>query len=223
MNRIAHIVLPALTLLPAAPAALAITVPYTEAFTSGNANWTNAANAPLDAIPTGGPDNSPYASTTFNFAGTNPQSTPAVLRAQSTTNASGGNFFGDWITSNATVLTFDFRHDASAPLDTFVRWTGAGSPPAPGLILFGPAVQPNTWTNISLPVSALSPFFPEPGANFNAIFSQVVRMQFGVTPGALAGVNTTVHFDIDNVTITPTPGAAALLSPLALTALRRRR
>jgi hypothetical protein len=220
MNHTRAIAITALLALTASTHA--ITVPFTESFSTGNANWTNSANAALEAVATGGPDNSPYASTTFNFAGTNAQSTPAILRAQSTTNASNGNFFGDWITSGATQVTLDIRHNSTAPLSLFARWTGASSPAAPGWIILGPSINGGAWTSVTFPINSASNF-PEPGANFNAIFSSVVRMQFGVLPGGLAGVNTTVRFDIDNVTITPTPAAASLLAPIAALTLRRNR
>lgn len=203
-------------------AASALTVPFTESFAASNANWTNAANAALDFVGSGGPDASSYASTTFNFVSTNAQSTPAILRAQSSTNASGGNFFGDWITSGVPQVSFDIRHDGTAPLSLFARWTGASSPASPGWIVFGPSINPGVWTNVTIQIASPANF-PEPGANFNTIFSQVARMQFGVLPGALAGVNTTVRFDIDNVTIVPAPAAALGFAPLSLAALRRKR
>lgn len=207
----------------AAPAS-ALTVPFTETFASGNASWTNAANAPLDAFGAGGPDGSAYASTSFNFAGTNPASTPAILRAQNTTNASGGAFFGNWVTGGVTTLSFDIRHDAPNALDVFVRWTALSAPAFPGIILFAPStVAPGAWTNVSIAVSAASPFVPEPGATYAGIFPQVARMQFGATPGALAGQNVAVRFDIDNVRIVPTPGAATGLALLGAAVLRRRR
>lgn len=202
--------------------AAGLTVPFTESFAASNANWTNAANAAMEFAPSGGPDSSSYASTTFNFSGTNVQSTPAILRAQSTTNASGGNFFGNWITGGASEVSLDIRHDATIPLSLFARWTGATAPAAPGWIIFGKSVAPGSWTNVTFKIDS-SNNFPEPGANFNTIFSQVVRMQFGVLPGQLAGVNTTVRFDIDNVRVVPSPAAAAMFAPMALVALRRRR
>ncbi len=213
----------ALWALSAGSAVSALTVPFTETFAGGNASWTNSANAPLTAVGAGGPDGSAYASTTFNFAGTTPDSTPAILRAQNTTNASGGAFFGNWVTNNVTTLSFDIRHDAPASLDLFVRWTALSAPAFPGIILFAPAaVAPGAWTSVTLAIGPGSPFVPEPGATYAGIFPQVARMQFGATPGGLAGQNVTVRFDIDNVRIVPAPAALGL-APVALMALRRRR
>ncbi|MFM9956432.1 MAG: hypothetical protein ACKVZJ_00005, partial [Phycisphaerales bacterium] len=201
-----------------------LTVPFTETFAGGNASWTNSANAPLEAVGAGGPDGSSYASGVFNFAGTNAQSTPAILRAQNTTNASGGSFFGNWVTQNVTTLSFDIRHDAPVSLDVFVRWTGASAPAFPGIILFASSSVPSgAWTSVTMAISSGAAFVPEPGGTYAGIFPQVARMQFGATPGSLAGQNVAVRFDIDNVRIVPGPGVVALVGLAGIAGLRRRR
>ena len=206
----------------ASASAGALTVPFTETFAANNSSWTNSANGPAAYLATGGPDGSGYASAPFNFASTNAGSTPAILRCQNTTGASGGNFFGDWITGGVTTLSFDIRHDASVALQVFARWTSATAPAFPGIIALGSTVQPNTWTTVTLDVTSGGTYVPEPGAVYANIFSNVARVQYGALPGALAGQAVTVNFDIDNVRIVPTPGAAAI-GLVGLVGLRRRR
>lgn len=201
--------------------AFALTNPYTENFITDNASWTNNANGPADFIAAGGPDGSSYITGAFNFAGTNGGSTPAILRCQSTTSASGGAFFGDWIAGGVTQLTYKFRHDSTALLSPFVRFAPTAG--FPGLAAVAAPIAGGQWQTVTFTIDAGATYFPEPGATFANVFSDVKRMQFGVLPGQLAGVNTTVHFDIDIVSITPAPGAAAAFAPLGLIALRRRR
>lgn len=199
----------------------ALTVPFTENFASSSSGWTNSASSALDFVASGGPDASGYASSAFNFAGTNAQSTPAILRGQS--GASGNEFFGNWITAPVSGLSFYFRHDASEALTVFTRWTGASSPAFPGVVSLGSPILPNTWTLVTVPISAGMPLIAEPGGTYAGIFSQVARLQVGVLPGSLAGQNVSVRFDIDQVSIVPVPGAAVVAAAGAGLLIRRRR
>lgn len=216
-------VLAVVALAAAASSASALVFPYTETFAANNAGWSNSANAPMGYSATGGPDASGYATTAFNFSSTTPGSTPAIIRCQNTTNASGGSFFGDWITAGVTTLSFDIRHDAPVALQVFARWTSASAPAFPGMAALGSLVQPNTWTTVTIDVSASGSFIPEPGAVYANIFSNVARIQYGALPGSLAGQSVSVNFDIDNVTIVPTPGAAVIAGFAGIAGLRRRR
>lgn len=208
----------------AASGALALTVPFTEHFASGNANWTNSANAPMDFVGAGGPDGSSYTSATFNFVGTNPQSTPAIIRCQSNTGASGGAFFGNWIGGGVTQLSFFIRHDATVSFNVFARFTNSAL--FPGLAAVEPVPVPGgAWTQVVIPINAGAAYIPEPGATFAGVFSDLARMQIGVLPGQLAGLNATVRFDIDRVSIVPVPGvgSSVVLAGVCMTARRRRR
>lgn len=201
--------------------ASAATIPFTEDFNNDSANWRNAANsAVLDWNNAGSVDAGAYAFGDFNFVATAENDTPVILRGNAGSGASGGAFAGNYIAEGVTQLTAYVRHNAPTPLNFFTRFVSAANFPGAVAVDFAP-VLPNTWTQISFAINPASPqFITFEGANFNAVFSNIARVQFGVSvPAALAGVDQAYTFDLDKVTITPEPASAALLL-LGMFALR---
>ncbi len=189
----------------------AVTVPYTEDFTLNNANWKQNGQTTFATFnAAGGPDGSSYISSTFNFVGNVVDDGPVLHRANLADSASGGNFFGNWIAAGGTKFSAYVRHNATAPLDYFARFTGA--PASPGVIAFQPVtVQPNTWTFVEFNVSPTSPDFFYEGGSYAGIFSNVSRVQFGASvSAALAGLDQDFTFDLDQVNVIPEPTALAL-------------
>jgi len=190
----------------------AVTVPYTEDFPLNNANWKQNGQTTFAAFnANGGPDGSSFISSSFNFVGNLEDDGPVLHRANLSDSASGGNFFGNWIAAGATKFSAYVRHNATAPLDYFARFTGA--PAFPGVIAFQSlTVQPNTWTLVEFDVSPNSPDFFYEGGSYAGIFSNVSRIQFGASvPAALAGLDQVFTFELDQVTVNiPEPTSLAL-------------
>lgn len=214
-----------LTLAGAASALQALTVPYTENFSTNNAGWrTNVTSNFMTFIPSGGPDGSSYATAPFNFVGSTEGSFPVLNRANP--GASGDNFFGNWRAGKVTQLSAYVRHNAMTPLEYFMRVaTGMGSP---GFIVTEPvAVAPNTWTLLEFPINSNNPnnLTEGPMSTFAGVFSNVTRLQLGAfVPAALAGVDQDFAFDLDQVTVdVPEPNSLALglLSFVGVLACRR--
>lgn len=198
---------------------LAATVPFVEDFDADSANWVDGALAPAGWVAAGGPDGGAHATTSFNFVNSVDGDTPAVFRAETGSNPSGGAFFGNYVNEGVTAFQFDVRHDAPAPLTFFTRF----ATPSPGFgaiaINFAP-VFPNTWTTITIPIAAGNPqfvtfeaadAFPNP---FEQVFAlrDINRIQLGVTvPAGLAGVDAAFGFDFDKVTLVPEPAAGVLV------------
>ncbi|MBL8758064.1 MAG: hypothetical protein JNK35_06505 [Phycisphaerae bacterium] len=209
----------------AAPA-LALIVPFTETFASPAANWSSAlAFTPLTYPASGGPDGSGYASRSLSFANLASGEQPLIFRGQSNFNSSGNAFVGNWITGGGgggvTEFSFSVRHDAPEPVDFFARFAPAAGP---GIVaLQFPGAQPGVWTTYTVAINPSAPFIYE-GTTFAGVFANLARVQVGIiVSDTLAGQTPDFTFDIDNVSIVPAPGAAALIGLLALAGLRRRR
>lgn len=198
-------------------------VPFTEQFTNDNANWWNgAAAAPLDWLGAGGADGGGYVTTQYTVPDVPPPFGATLFRAQDEFGSSGGAFEGDWITAGANAVAFSIRHNASQPLDVFIRVAGPANFPGAVAISFAP-IAPGVWTDVYIPVHEGSPnIIVIEGDDYDAVFSNVGHLQVGVFPGEqLAGENLTI--DLDQVSIIPAPGAAALLGLAGLMTCRRRR
>lgn len=212
----------AATMVVFAARANAVTVPFTEDFAAGSANWRdNASVNPLTWQSTGGPDGGGFARTTFNFQTSTPQGTPALFRAQQEFGSSGGAFFGDWIADGVTEVQAQVRHDADRNLTYFGRFASPfGFPAMAGVVQA--SVPPNEWILITLPITASS-LIAEGPSTFDGVFTDVGRLQFGVAAGSLAGVNRVVTLDIDKVSVVPEPATIVLLGVGAWAAMRRTR
>ncbi len=207
-----------------AATAAATTVPFTESFTADAANWRNGAGtATATWSGTGGADGAGFISDTFSFANSVENDTPILLRGQSNFGSSGGALFGNWITDGVTEYRVSIKHDAPVPLNFFTRFASpAGFPGAIGLG-FAP-ILPNTWTELVIPINPANPqFISFEGADFNTVFSNVGRVQVGVSvPAALAGNPNTFTFDVDEVTLLPEPTTLTAIALAGLALLRRR-
>lgn len=206
-----------------ASSALAVTNPFSESFNASSANWSSASTfTGMTHFPSGGVADSGYASSTaVSFTGQAAGAQPILVRAQSNFNSSNNEFFGNWITSGVAELSLSVRHNVSTPVAFFVRFAPAAGPGAVAVI--PGVVQSNTWTPITLAISQATPFIYE-GTNFQIAFADVSRIQVGVlVDGTLANQAGPFAFDVDNVAITPAPGAMGLLGVAGLFAARRRR
>lgn len=216
-----------LALLTIVSAAAATTVPFTEAFASDAAGWRNGPDtAAADWIGAGGADGGGHIRQPFNFVNSVPgPQGPVLFRAEDEDNASGGAFIGDWIADGVTALTAWVRHDATVPVNFFVRFAGPANFPGATAVSFAP-IAPGAWTPIAIGIDPFNPQFVSfEGTDFNTVFSNIGHVQVGVAvPDALAGVDQIFDFDLDLVTITPEPSSAALLALglLAAAGLRRR-
>lgn len=202
-------------------------VPFTEGFDSNVSSWRDSTgNAELTWFNTGGPGGSGdgYASGMFNFTGSAAGDTPVILRGQDGFDSSDDAFVGDWITGGVTEFSFDFRHDAPVPVNVFTRFASSFNFPGAVAVDFVP-VLPNTWTEVTIAIEASNPqFISFSGQSFEAVFSSIGNLQIGIdVPVALAGFDADFTFDLDNVSIVPTPGAAVLLAGAPLAVRRRRR
>jgi hypothetical protein len=203
--------------------ALGVINPFTEEFPGVASNWRNFnGSADLSPVLTGGPDGGSYGSGLFNFVAQANGATPVVIRGQDTYGTSGGAFFGDWIGAGVTQLSVYVRQNTGQALTFFAR---PAVSPAPGAIAlaFNP-VPSGVWTQLTFAINPSSPqFISFEGGDFNTVFSNVGRLQFGVVvPQALAGVDQNFVFDVDKVAIVPAPASLGLLG-LGMVVLRRRR
>ena len=190
----------------------AATVPFTETFNAGSANWFDSpGTAPLAWNVFGGPDGSPFASTTFNFVNFAANARPALFRAQDEFGSSGGAFVGDWVTGGVTGFNASVRQNSGVPLKFFVRFASPSNFPGAGYDFVIP-VPSGTWTSLSAALPNPDLIFEGP-FTYGQVFGNVGHVQIGVyVPQGLAGVDAPFSFDIDNVSIVPEPTSLALLA-----------
>lgn len=193
--------------------------PFTEGFDSDNANWLDNASvsAGYASDGVGG-----HLFNRFNFANQPTGGTPVLFRANNAPLASGGSFFGNWVTSGITEFSFDIRHNYDGDLNFYTR---IAQTPFPGATILSTVnVAKDTWTTVTFAINPSNPLFLSfEGSDFNTVFSAISRVQIGVsTPAALGNANTTVTFELDNVRVVPAPASAMLLGLLPLAGRRRR-
>lgn len=191
---------------------------FTETFADDAANWQNGIFAPPTYVPSGSFDGSSYISTELDLASGGGFGL-TVFRAQQDLGSSDGNFTGNYLASGIDTLSFQFRHDAAFPLGGFVRF--AGPPNNPAIVWTFDAVPAGEWTEITLTLDPSLPNFIPAGGTFEGVLSNVGNLQFAVTgPPGTGGL---VTFDIDQVSIIPSPAGLLAFAPLSLVAARRRR
>lgn len=227
MNTFATASLALAAVFTAAGSASAIS-PFTETFPTGDANWRGDTNmVTLGYTPTGGvgAEQDGFVSSSFNFVDTTPGGfgggAQTLFRGEAFNNASNGAFTGDY--NNLDAVSFWVRHDNTEPLNFFIRLASAMN--FPSVNFQAPtAVQPNTWTEIVAPLDASQ--WVLTGTPFNAVLADVGNFQVGVDRLAqsnLPGLDQDINFDLDRVSLVPTPSAAAMLGLAGLAAFRRRR
>jgi hypothetical protein len=189
----------------------AATVPFTETFNAGSANWFDSpGTTPLAWNVFGGPDGSPFASTPFNFVNSAANDTPVLFRAQDEFASSGGAFVGDWVTGGVTVFNASVRQNSGVPLNFFVRFASPNNFPGADNV-FPISVPSGTWTSLSAALPNPGLIFEGP-FSYGQVFGNVGHVQIGVSvPQGLAGVDNSFSFDVDNVGIVPEPTSLALL------------
>jgi hypothetical protein len=216
--------------LTASAAVAAPVLPFTEDFEDGASNWLGGDFLPATESATGGVDNSAYISAQTGFEFAEEGGFNVVFRGNTGffpgTDASDGNFFGNWIDAGVSNFSFDVRHNISQPATFFVRFAAnSNGAPFPGgvAVAFQP-VFAGQWTSISIDIDPNNPAFVSyEGTSFESVFSNVGFIQIGIaTPEGLIGDPSLFDVDLDNVAIIPAPAGLALLLP-GLAATRRRR
>src|SRR5262249_17479005 len=132
--------------------AFAVTVPFTENFTSDAANWRDGNSASPTWVASGGPDGSSYISSTASAFFLEDNDPLVVFRGQDSFNSSADAFVGNWITTGVNQFSFWVKHNAPVSLDFFVRFATAGNFPGTAADK-GELIAPNTWTKISYEIS----------------------------------------------------------------------
>lgn len=197
-------------------------VPFTEEFSVGVSNWRDVDGADtLTWFAAGGPDGSSYVSTTYTVPDPIPPFGAVLFRGQDAFDSSNDSFVGNWITDGVREFSFWVRHDAVEALGLFARFANPSNFPGAAGISFVP-VEPNTWTEIIIPIFAGSPNIILEGSPFNDVFSNIGNLQIGASVTADM-IGQTITIDLDKVSITPAPGALGLLAVAGLLGSRKRR
>ncbi len=208
--------------------ATAGSLPYTEEFTTGTANWTNAASTATTYVPSGGPAGASeaYISTVY----TEPSSTSAstLFRGQDNLNSSDGAFVGDWVAAGIEEFSFYVRQNSSASLIVGTRFATTANFPAFSDVT-ETTVPPDVWTKITIDISPTNANLqPEGPVAFDDVFQNIAKLQILTSRGSL-DVGTQVTFDLARVSAAvPEPGSIVLAAAGAGVALcgmvlRRRR
>lgn len=200
-------------------------VPFTEHFSDGASNWYNqSGSAPVAWVADGGAPSGEggYVTATFNFANSAPSSPHLFFRGQANFGSSNNAFVGDWLSAGVTQLSFMVRHNGAQPLAFFARMTGPTNNPSVNAVTTE-LVAPGAWTAVTFDIVQDNPEFTysQGSQTFSSIFGNLANIQIGAVAGALAGVDETFTFDLDMVSIVPTPASALVL--LGVFAARRRR
>lgn len=216
-----------LCLLPCfAVAASAVTVPYTEDFPTGDANWRKANNTAPDYVATGGPSGAGDAYISSLHALASSTTAQTIFRGQDNFNSSGDAFVGDWITGGVTQFSFWIRHNAAVDLTVGTRFATPDNFPGFGALSTPTTVPPNQWTQITFAIDPTNPALqPEGPVSFATVFGNLGNLQILADRGSLA-VGTQVTFDLDKVNIVPEPAGLAIAAAggaLLIVAVRRRR
>ncbi len=200
----------------------AATVPFTEDFDLGPADWYDfPGTAPVIWAATGGPDGGAYVTGTYFVPDPPPPFGVSMFRAQDEFNSSGGAFEGDWVADGVKQLSFFIRHDALQPIDVFARFTTPDNFPGAVGILFAP-IPAGVWTEVTIDVTPTSPQIILECCTYDDTFTNIGHLQIGIVP-TVDFVGQLITVDLDKVTIIPAPGALVISMMGTLLLGRRRR
>ena len=231
-RRLCLLVAPVAVLALGSSAAHALTVPFTENFSSGTANWTNSASTAISSASTGGPAGAgdAYATSAITLSGAAPTTATVLFRGQDNLNSSNQAFVGSWANGVVTNFSFWVRQNSTVPMTFGVRVATVANNPAYSLI--SPTkVQPNTWTQVAFAidpvVAAANPtvynFEGAPSStSFATVFGNVGKLQVLAYQETLAS-GTSVTFDLDKVQVVPEPASLGVLGGIGLIGLLARR
>lgn len=198
-----------------ATASAGVISPFTETFDSGNANWQDAAQNPATWNAGGYLSTSADVNTAGGFG-------LLLFRAQQNLGSSGGAFAGNYVAGGIDTVSFDIRHDADRELSFIVRFATANNSPA--FVIFSEVmVAANEWTTVSFDISPDNPLLTFAGGSYATVAPQIGNLQVLVNRADGLSEPLVTGFDLDNVAITPAPGALALLGLGGLASARRRR
>lgn len=203
--------------------ATATIVPFTEMFTENSSNWFNGSGtAAANWSPAGGPDGSAFASSTGSFLTVNTNDPILFFRAQDEFGSSNGAFVGNWVADGVTQFSAWVRHDTGVPLNFFVRFASPNNFPGANQVFVVP-VDSGMWTQLTAPLPNPTLIFEGP-FTYGQVFSNIGHVQVGViTPAALAGMDQTFVFDLDDVSIVPEPAILLSLVVAGAALIGRRR
>lgn len=222
-----------LTIACLATPAAALTVPFTENFSTNNSNW-GLASSPSSTyisapyVATGGPNGvgDGYI-TSLHTLGSSTQG-QVIFRGQNGFDSSGDAFVGNWLTAGITQLRFFVRHNAEIDLTIGARFGVSNNSPAASVLNLD-KVSPNVWTEVRIPITnAVTPgiSYNQEGGTFAGVFGALGNLQILAQRETLA-TGTQVQFDVDRISIVPEPSSVVLaglgLGALALAAWKRRR
>lgn len=215
-----------------AATASTLTVPYTETFATGDANWRILGGGATDLptwVQTGGPGNSNYISQQFLVPETGGGfSGPTLFRGQGSFDSSDDRFVGDWITGGVGQFSVALRHSAPAPVIFQFRFAPVAN--SPGASTIDHIVPSNTWTTITVPIvdsasvfQAYSQFTPPNPAVFSDIFGNLSNIQIGLAPLAeqdqsIRGLTWNFDLAAPSISAVPEPSAWATLAAAAAAA-----
>lgn len=217
-------------LLMAGSSAHALTVPFTEEFTAGSANWRqNTSTLDVPQVTTGGPAGAGDAYVSYARSLGTSTGVQVTFRGQSSTNASNGSFVGDWVAGGVTQLSYFVKHDAPAPLSIGTRFAASANFPAFSIYAPG-TIAPNQWTQVVVAINPNNPGWQDEGVagttipeKFNNLFAAIGNIQVFAQRDASVPENTTVTFSLDKVQVVPEPASLGVLGGLGLTGLLARR
>jgi hypothetical protein len=217
MSRATSAVLLSLTLLYALTSAsplAALTVPFTEDFSTDDSNWMNVGNTDPVYSANGGPNGVGDGYISASRTLTSAVQGQTVFRGQDNFNSSSDAFVGDWVAGGVETFSFWIRHNHSAPLTIGTRFATTSNSPAWSIQQAG--IAPNIWTLIEFEIDPSNPNFqPEGLVAFNDVFPLLGYLQIAAaSPGSATG---SVTFDLDKVSISAVPEPSAIF--LALTSM----
>lgn len=211
-----------------------LTVPYTESFANGDANWKIgqlATDVPT-WVPSGGPGSGAYISRQFLVPTTGSGfSGPVIFRGQGIFDSSDDRFVGNWLTGGAGGVPVDafsvaLRHGAPAPVLFELRFTPEANTPGASTQRY--TVQPGAWTTLTVPIrdsievfQSYSGVTPPDETVFNSIFSDLWNIQVGLAPvgvqdASVRGGTWTFDLAAPSIAAVPEPGTWAVLAAAAV-------